>query len=138
MLTKKSSADNTVPVMIVTLLAIIIFMALTLLQLGATKALSKKNDVVHICDSYLEMMMAEGCLTDENKDLLKAELEEVGCKNISFSGTTMSEVGYTEKVCLQVTYSLDLNLPSFTSLFSRGDDSGEVTSKYVRYTTCYK
>lgn len=131
---KKSDGDSSIAVMIVSMIALIIFMMVIVLQLDATTALSKKNEINHICDSHLEMMMADGCLTESNKQILKKELEAVGCYNISFSGSTVNEAGYAEKICLKVTYSLKINVHSFAS----DTISDTVSSSYQRYTTCYK
>ena len=138
MLTKKSAGDSGISTMIVTMLALIVFVVIIILQLDATSALSRKNEIVHTCDVYLEMMMADGCLTSENEDLLRDELESIGCYNIDFTGTTFTEAMYAESVCLKVTYSLDLRLHSFDSLASSGTASDTVNDTYLRYTTCYK
>ena len=138
MLTKKSSADSSVSIMIVTLLAIIVFMAMMLLQLSASKAISVKNDIVHVCDAYLEQMMSDGYLTDEKMESLEEELKALGCYNINFDGTDIDEsVGYSNKVNLKVTYSLNLDLLAFSSLTESGISITTVTDVYERYTTCY-
>ena len=135
---RKSAGESGISTMIVTLLALIVFVVIIILQLDATSALSRKNTVVHVCDTYLEMMMADGCLTSDNEDMLRDELEAIGCYNIDFSGTTFTEAAYQEKVCLKVTYSIDLNLHTFNGLNDTGETSGTKTSVYQRYTTCYK
>lgn len=131
---RKSTGDSGVGTMLVTLIAIMVFVFILLLHLDATSALSRKNDIVHICDTYLEMMMADGCLTGENEDMLRDELEAIGCYDIDFTGTTFEEQAYSERLCLKVTYSLDINFHTFEA----GAISDGVSSTYQRYTTCYK
>lgn len=138
MLLRKSSGESGISTMIVTMLALIVFVIIIILQLDATSALSRKNTIVHVCDTYLEMMMADGCLTGENEDMLRDELEAIGCYDIDFTGTTFEEVAYSERVCLKVTYSLDINMHSFNSLSDSGKSSDAVSDTYQRYTTCYK
>ena len=73
-------------------------------------------------------METEGCLSQAAKDALIQELTELGVEQISFQGTTMSQVGYGSKVVLSVTGRIKIdNIIGMRSLyeFIRGDSTNE-------------
>ena len=73
-------------------------------------------------------METEGCLSQAAKDALIQELMELGVEQISFQGTTMSQVGYGSKVVLSVTGRIKIdNIIGMRSLyeFIRGDSTNE-------------
>lgn len=138
MLLKKSNGDSSVATMIVSILAIIVFFVMIILQLDATTALSRRNDITHICDAHLELAMGRGYVDAE---ALLDELDDAGCdrNSIVIEGNLASNAAsYGEKIHLKVTYSLDLTTHTFTSLAISGTGTNTVTSVYDRYTTCYK
>ena len=141
MLLKRSNGDSSLSTMIVSLLAIVVFFVMIVLQLAATTALSRRNEITHICDSYLELTMAKGWLTEEDEQAMLRELDDAGCNTIVVEGyleSNCNQAAYGEKIHLRVTYSLDLTTHTFTSLAISGTGTNTVTSEYDRYTTCYK
>ena len=78
--------------------------------------------------SFIMQMETEGCLSQAAKDALIQELTELGVEQISFQGTTMSQVGYGSKVVLSVTGRIKIdNIIGMRSLyeFIRGDSTNE-------------
>lgn len=136
---KKSDGDASgITVMTVVLIAMIVFAMIAIIMIDSSKALDTKNRVIHVCDGYIELMMSEGCLTDDDKDLLEAELRDIGCYDIDFSGTTTTPGDYGTVIELSVTYKIDLSMHTVTSLLSANIEEGAVADKYTRKTTSYR
>lgn len=60
--------------------------------------------------TYLLKMEATGYLQEHDLRMLKTELEEQGLQNPDFSGTTVHQVGYGEKISLTVSGTIVCDL----------------------------
>lgn len=63
---------------------------------------SKKDQLDLLCRKYLLRMETEGCLTEEGREALFGELEQLGCSQIDLTGTTRGEVSYGDEIQLRI------------------------------------
>jgi len=60
----------------------------------------KKLEVSQIARKYILLMETKGCLTEQDKEALTAELESVGLHHVELAGTTLKPVAYGEEILL--------------------------------------
>ena len=101
--------------------AIVVIVLLAVLWTGSMISASnidRSSDIHHVARTYLLRMETDGCLTEENRNLLLAELEALDMENIDLTGTSFTNVGYGNPVRLvirgEVTLS-DIEFKGFTS-----------------------
>lgn len=61
-----------------------------------------KGQISQIARCYILKMETMGCLTEEEKNNMLAELQAVGLQGIDLAGTTMNPVEYGDSVILQI------------------------------------
>lgn len=123
MLGKKKEAGSVIENMLVALTGIVMITAFLVIVFGAFASISDKWHMNQVAREYLLIMETEGYLTDADKANMIGELEECGLYNISLSGTTMSEVGYGERIYLKISGTYDNNVLRFTGGFSKVTES---------------
>lgn len=64
--------------------------------------IERKMEVNQIARQYILRMETKGCLSADDKDRLLLELENVGVTNVDLGITTTEEVGYGERVVLDI------------------------------------
>lgn len=139
LLNKKMKGEATViAAFIANILGIIVFYLIVVMMIDYTKIVDTKNNICSVGDTYLQLMMAEGYLTEEDRADMLDELSRYGVTSVDFSGTTLSQVGYGERVALEMTYTVDLEIHNITSLFSTDVENKSVTSTYSRQATTFR
>ena len=63
-------------------------------------------------------METEGYLIPTDEEQLINELKDLGVKNINLTGTTLSNVGYGNKITLSVNGDLEIKKYNLNNLFS--------------------
>ena len=103
---KASVIENTL-VMFINLVLVCAFLVIIF---GAFSGISDKWGMRQVAREYMLIMETEGYLKPADQATLKAELEGYGLYNISFSGTTTSEVNYGDRIylCISGTYDDDV------------------------------
>lgn len=62
----------------------------------------KKLEISQIARKYILVMETKGCLKQEDKLLLVAELEKLGLQEIDLTGTTLQPVNYGDTIQLKI------------------------------------
>ena len=105
--------------MLVMLLELIVVCAFMVIIFGAFSGISDKWGMRQAAREYLLIMETEGYLNSTDQANLKTELEGYGLYNISFSGTTTSEVNYGDRVYLCISGTYDDNILAFAGGISK-------------------
>ena len=113
---KKGSVLENMLVMMVNLIVVCAFMVIIF---GAFAGISDKWGMRQAAREYMLIMETEGYLTGADQASLQAELENYGLYNISFSGTTTSEVDYGNRIYLCISGTYDDNILSFAGAVSQ-------------------
>lgn len=66
------------------------------------KLMVKKLEVSQLARKYILVMETQGCLSEQVKVQMMAELQEMGLKNIDITGTTMTPVEYGANIFLYI------------------------------------
>lgn len=85
--------------------AIVIIVLLAVLWTGSMISASnidRSSDIHQVARSYLLRMETDGCLTEENRNLLLAELEALDMEQIDLTGTSFTNVGYGNRIRLVI------------------------------------
>ena len=118
-LREKKEAGSIIENMLVALIGMVMTTAFLVIIFGAFSSISDKWHMRQVAREYLLIMETEGYLTASDQVALKEELESCGLYNISFSGTTTSEVGYGERVYLKIRGTYDNNILAFAGGISK-------------------
>ncbi len=73
-----------------------------MMYINISENVERKNRIDMLARQYIIRMETFGKLTSSDKDRLKLELEGLGCSNIDFTGTSLTEVGYGNQVTLMI------------------------------------
>lgn len=133
-LREKKEAGSIIENMLVALIGMVMTTAFLVIIFGAFSSISDKWHMRQVAREYLLIMETEGYLTASDQVSLKEELESCGLYNISFSGTTTSEVGYGERVYLKIRGTYDNNILAFAGGISKVTSS-PTTVTIERQTT---
>ena len=101
--------------------ALIIIVLLAVLWTGSMISASnidRSSDIHHVARTYLLRMESDGCLTEENKSLLIAELEALDMTEIDLTGTSFTDVGYGNQVRLVIKGHVKLKDVAFKGFAS--------------------
>lgn len=112
---KASVIENTL-VMFINLVLVCAFLVIIF---GAFSGISDKWGMRQVAREYMLIMETEGYLKPADQATLKAELEGYGLYNISFSGTTTSEVNYGDRIYLCISGTYDDNVLAFAGAISK-------------------
>lgn len=85
--------------------AIVVIVLLAVLWTGSMISASnidRSSDIQLVARMYLLRMEADGYLTEENKALLLADLEELDMEKIDLTGTSFTDVGYGNPIRLVI------------------------------------
>lgn len=85
--------------------AIVVIVLLAVLWTGSMISASnidRSSDIQQVARVYLLRMETDGCLTEENRGLLVAELEKLDMEQIDLTGTTFTDVGYGNQIRLVI------------------------------------
>lgn len=105
--------------MLVALIGIVMVTAFLVIIFGAFSSISDKWAMRQSAREYLLIMETEGYLKPSDKAALQAELESYGLYNISFAGTTTSQVGYGDRIYLKITGTYNDNILAFADGLSK-------------------
>ncbi|MEE1079184.1 MAG: hypothetical protein UIC64_09085 [Agathobacter sp.] len=112
---KASVIENTL-VMFINLVLVCAFLVIIF---GAFSGISDKWGMRQVAREYMLIMETEGYLKPADQAALKAELENYGLYNISFSGSTTSEVNYGDRIYLCISGTYDDNVLAFAGAISK-------------------
>lgn len=101
---KKASSQFMALLICVLILCIVLYYSVNIT--GQMNAAIKKSRIER---DYMLAMESKGYLTAELKTTLEQELIDMGVDDISFDGTTLTEVGYGQPIYLCVTGKIHLN-----------------------------
>ncbi len=85
--------------------AIVVIVLLAVLWMGSMISASnidRSSDIHQVARTYLLRMETDGCLTEENRNLLLAELEALDMEQIDLTGTSFTNVGYGNRIRLVI------------------------------------
>ena len=83
----------------ITILAMTI---VVMVYLQCTELMMKKLEVSQISRKYILKMETEGFLSQENKNSMLLELDQIGLQNVDVTGTTQHPVMYGETIILHI------------------------------------
>ncbi|MGN0334816.1 MAG: hypothetical protein ACI4DV_04025 [Lachnospiraceae bacterium] len=94
---------------------------------GWMQALDQKEEMDTIGRKYLLYMETKGYCTVQAMNQMEMELQQLGCENLDFTGTTLIPAGYGEEIelCIQGTVSYHL-LGNSTAFFAERSISAPV------------
>jgi hypothetical protein len=114
-LEKKEGSVSKFGIPLMTMVAVFIII---MLYITYSADLYKKDKIDITAREYILKMEAEGYLiTDDENDLIN-ELQMLGMNNISLAGTTLSKVGYANKVNLIINGQISIPDYTINNLFS--------------------
>ena len=119
---KKKTASSVVENMLVALIGIVMITAFLVIIFGAFSSISNKWAMQQSAREYLLIMETEGYLKPSDQAALKTELESYGLYNISFAGSTTSEVNYGDRIYLNISGTYNDNVLAFADGISRVAD----------------
>lgn len=108
--------------MLVALIGIVMITAFLVIIFGAFSSISNKWAMRQSAREYLLIMETEGYLKPSDQAALQAELESYGLYNISFAGSTTSEVNYGDRIYLNISGTYNDNVLAFADGISRVAD----------------
>ena len=92
--------------------AIVVIVLLAVLWTGSMISASnidRSSDIQQVARTYLLRMETDGCLTEENRNLLIAELEALDMEQIDLTGTSFTNVGYGNRIRLVIRGVVNLS-----------------------------
>lgn len=88
--------------MLSAMVCILAMLSILMCFFGSMEILQTKARVSQLARQYALRMECSGYLEKEREEALKRELEELGVSEISLDGTTLSPVGYGERITLNI------------------------------------
>ena len=101
--------------------AIVVIVLMAVLWTGSMISASnidRSSDIQQVARTFLLRMETDGCLTEENRNLLVSELEALDMEQIDLAGTTFTNVGYGNQIRLVIRGKVnltDMNFRGFAS-----------------------
>ena len=95
---KEAIIDHIVPL----LLCLLVIALVMNILISWEKTLAVKNNADLIIREYILQMEASGYLTDENRKQLEDDLSAIGVTVANWGKTTFSQVGYGNRIVLEV------------------------------------
>lgn len=83
----------------------VMIIAITVIMIGYMNSLqlvSQKQEISQLTRKYVLRMETVGYLTYADRAALLNSLTNLGCSNITLTGTTLSKVGYGQEITLSV------------------------------------
>lgn len=105
--------------MLVMLVGLVFSCAFLVIIFGAFSGISDKWGMQQTAREYLLIMETEGYLSPTDQADLQEELEHYGLYNITFDGTTTSEVEYGSRLYLKISGTYDDNILAFAGAISK-------------------
>jgi len=122
MVLQKKKDASVIENMLVSLIGIVMVTAFLVIIFGAFSSISNKWAMRQTAREYLLIMETKGYLKAADQVALQSELESYGLYNISFSGSTTSEVNYGDRIYLNITGTYNDNILAFADGISRVAD----------------
>ena len=85
--------------------AIIVIVLLAVLWTGSmisASTIDRSTDIQQVARTYLLKMETDGYLTEENRNLLLSDLAALDMEQIDLTGTTVTDVGYGNRIDLVI------------------------------------
>ena len=96
--------------------AIVVIVLMAVLWTGSMISASnidRSSDIQQVARTYLLRMETDGCLTEENRNLLLSELEALDMERIDLTGTSFTDVGYGNQIRLVIRGVVNLKDVNF-------------------------
>lgn len=110
--TRSKGEANFIAGLLVTFMLVVFVFA----SVSMYSVMNRAADIRSACRGYLYTMETKGCLTESNKSALTSELQQLGCRNIDYTGTTLAPVEYGQVVTLTVNCDIPVSIFNFGSL----------------------
>lgn len=114
-LKKKEGSIHKFAIPLLTLIAVFIIM---MVYINYSADLNKKDKIDIIAREYLLRIETEGYLTSGDETQLLNDLQAIGVENVSLIGTTLTKVGYGNKISLVINGQLAVNNYTVNNLLS--------------------
>ena len=101
--------------------AIVVIVLLAVLWTGSMISASnidRSSDIQQVARTYLLRMETDGCLTEENRNLLLSELESLDMEQIDLTGISFTDVGYGNQIRLVIRGVVNLKDVDFKGFAS--------------------
>lgn len=98
-------------------LAIVVMFIMLMAFISSNSDNNKINQIDSVIRDYSLSMESKGYLDSQSKNDLIKELNDLGVKNVSLTGTTMSKVGYGERIYIVVKGSIEVTSYELDGLF---------------------
>ena len=101
--------------------AIVVIVLLAVLWTGSmvtASNINRSNAIHQVARTYLLRMESDGYLTEENRNLLLAELEALDMEQIDLTGTSFTSVGYGNQIRLVIRGVVNLKDVDFKGFAS--------------------
>lgn len=131
-LKKKKGVIDDILIPMITIVAIFI---LIMAFITSNKDIHKSSAIDGVVRQYILSMESTGYLDSSSQQQLIKDLQDVGMKNISLAGTTMSEVGYGKKINLVVNGTIEITKYDISSIFSVNTKTEDKAVKRIRSST---
>ena len=98
--------------------AIIVIVLLAVLWTGSmisASTIDRSTDIQQVARTYLLKMETDGYLTEENRNLLLSDLAALDMEQIDLTGTTITDVGYGNRIDLDIRGVVNLKDMDYTA-----------------------
>ncbi len=116
-------------------IGILLFTLLIVVFFTNAETVQKKIDINQLSRQYILRMETVGYLTADDRAELTTRLNDIGVTEVSFSGTTLSQVGYGNDIVLEFTGNLHYREITLSSLFSPQASDGVISVHEKRFST---
>lgn len=85
--------------------ALVVIVLLAVLWAGSmvcAASIDRSSDIHHVARTYLLQMEEDGYLTEAGKASLLSDLAALDVTDIDLTGTTLTDAGYGNRVCLRI------------------------------------
>lgn len=101
------------------LMALAVLFTFFIAMINQYDAILAENDIHRINRKYLLVMEKEGYLTAAHQNALVTELTNYGATNINLTGSSISKVGYGNRVVLHIECDIPISQINMSGLFGQ-------------------
>lgn len=106
-----------------------------MVYLECSGLMMKKLEISQISRNYILKMETEGYLSQENKNSLLQELQNIGVLEPELTGTTLQPVAYGDTILLKIKGKVVTRTIKEEDLWNGGFESRQVTMEEIRMST---
>lgn len=113
-LKKKEGSIHKFAIPLFTVVAVFIII---MVFLKSSSVIEKKFQIDVIGRDYILKMESNGYMDSVTQQRLVSDLQKVGAKNISLTGTTFNKVGYGKDIALSINCNIDMEKYTISGFF---------------------